>query len=165
MHSPVKIILDQFEMTHSGYVGFLRRLECVTRKRVDQPGRGEFKNGYWENDIQAAFSERAVAKFLDIPWTGSIGSFKGADIDPDIQVRWTPYENGKLIIRPGDADNHKFVLVTGDAPEYIIHGWMFGAYGKNTEWAYNKNGGAPCFMIPREYLWTPQDLKNSLGRV
>jgi hypothetical protein len=41
-----------------------------------------------------------------------------------LEVKWTKYDNGSLIINKTDRDQDVAVLVTGRSPVYHIAGWI-----------------------------------------
>jgi hypothetical protein len=58
-----------------------------------------------------------------------------------------------LIVRKDDIDSHKYLLVTGTGPEFLVHGWIYGIDAKKEKW-YGDRGGrnAPCFWVPKSAL-------------
>jgi hypothetical protein len=71
------------------------------------------------------------------------------DVLPGIQVRSTKYKSGSLLVHKTDADDDRFVLVTGSQGAYDIRGWITGSDGKREEfWKVYKTRGA---------YWVPQD--------
>jgi hypothetical protein len=49
---------------------------------------------------------------------------RNADVGKGIEVKWTSYINGSLIIYPNDRVDDVAVLVVGRSPEYFIAGWL-----------------------------------------
>jgi hypothetical protein len=47
-----------------------------------------------------------------------------ADVGKGLEVRWTSYIGGNLIVYPNDRDHDIAVLVVGKSPEYFIAGWL-----------------------------------------
>ena len=76
-------------------------------------------------DAQSIGSEWVVAKYFNLPFDPYENKFKvKADVGNAIEVRWTKYVAGQLIIHEYDRPNDIAVLVTGQAPHYFIAGWI-----------------------------------------
>jgi hypothetical protein len=102
----------------------------------------------------------AVAKHFDIYWDGSNGTYKVPDLSGLMQVRWTPYATGKLIVRPADDDYCKYVLVTGSCPNYVIRGYMQGVVAKNPKWldSLGDVDRPQTYAIPQSELYDIKDI-------
>ena len=68
------IHLEWFEMYMGANVGIGRTIESM-RNQLNDRKWGKDTDRRWELDIQAAMSEMAAAKALDIYWSGSINNF------------------------------------------------------------------------------------------
>jgi hypothetical protein len=108
----------------------------------------------WERicmDVEGAASEYAVAKLLRLPWSGNAS--KGVDIEPNIDVKSTKHESGRLLVTPDAEDDWKFVLVTGAMPTYKVIGWMWGRDAKREEWLTVLDPRRPaCYAVPQDKL-------------
>ena len=108
----------------------------------------------WEENMEGACAELAAAKVLNVYWDGSNGTYKLPDLSGSMQVRWTPYENGKLIVRPADDEYCKYVLVTGKCPNYTIRGYIQGVSAKNESFLDNLGDSSrpAVYAIPQSSL-------------
>lgn len=88
-------------------------------------------------------AELCVARYfgLDFDISASQGK-RNADVGKGIEVRWTSYVNGSLIIYPNDRDSDIAVLVVGKSPEYLIAGWIPVSFAKRAR-----------FKNPRQESW------------
>lgn len=129
-------------------IGRLRRLTSLRHGRQNQHG---FAGEGWNIDIEGACGELAVAKVLNLYWSGGIDTFKGYDIGT-FQVRTTPSHSNSLIVRPPDPESHRYVLVTGLCPDYCIHGWLHGYEAKQARWLRGHNGRPPAYFVPSSAL-------------
>jgi hypothetical protein len=70
-------------------------------------------------------AELIVARYfnLDFDITANRGK-RFADVGQGIEVRWTSYIGGNLIVYPNDRDSDVAVLVVGKSPHYFIAGWL-----------------------------------------
>ena len=70
-------------------------------------------------------AEVAVARYFGLDY--DINANKGkrlADVGKGLEVRWTSYIGGNLIVYPNDRDHDIAILVVGKSPEYFIAGWL-----------------------------------------
>lgn len=145
------IILTRSEMVMAASVGCHRRLESVFEGRKNN--RIDDIKTAWTVDIEGAAAELAFCKFRNKYWTGSVGSFKGADVDKDIQVRQTVYDNGSLIVRDDDNQFDYYVLVTGYMPKFKVVGWLRGMDARKDCWREDPGSRKkPCFKVPQAAL-------------
>ncbi len=74
-------------------------------------------------DVCGAAAGLAVARWLGIPWSKSVGTFhREADVGEDIDVRHTERHDGRLVLRRQDHPYRQFVLVTGTPPNMVLQG-------------------------------------------
>tara|TARA_R100000005_G_C4914701_1_gene150762 strand:- start:70 stop:570 length:501 start_codon:yes stop_codon:yes gene_type:complete len=124
--------LNKEEIAEAKRWGKARRDTNVNGELKDRSHAGKPMGGTWlKNDIIAAGSEIAFAKFIGEDFTGTVNTFNDADVGKDWQVRCTDSENFSLIIRPqkdkGEKLKDKFVLVIyqGNAT-FRIAGYQIG---------------------------------------
>lgn len=154
----VPVTLEPYEYSTASSVGARRVVTAIYRNSANQHG---FRKGHgWEEHIEGACAEMAVAKHFDIYWDGSNGTYKLPDLSGLMQVRWTPYTTGKLIVRPVDDDYCKYVLVTGSCPNYVIRGYMQGVVAKNAKWLDNfgDSGRPETYAIPQSELYDIKEI-------
>jgi len=145
----VAITLTDAEIQMGATVGILRRVDSL--RRGLEPGRMGAHN--WDAEIEGALAECAAANALGKYWSGSVGSFKDADLGKRAQVRATEHDNGKLILRENDKKDHAYILVTGRCPNYIVRGWIEGAEAvKLTQYKTNPGGHGEALFIPQSEL-------------
>lgn len=147
------------EIYMSACIGVARQLSSLKRGGRNKVCNKDFG---WHTDIEAASAELAFAKWAGMYWDGSINTFKLPDVS-SFQVRHTPYPNGNLIIRKEDADNEKYVLVTGSRLEFCIRGWIKGGAAKQDRFLQNPNGQYQAWFVPQNYLNRMEDLNIKKG--
>lgn len=143
-----KITLTKMEALMAMNVGAMRQFSSIFGRRGDRHGA----SGEWDLHIQGAMGELCVCKALGVYWDGAIDVFKRADVGSDIQVRTRSKHHYDLIVRDNDADEDRFVLVTGVCPEFIVWGFIFGADARDPEWRHGHGNREPAFFVPREKL-------------
>jgi len=92
-------------------------------------------------NIIASGAEIAVAKSLRIAnFKPRVNTFKDEpDIDWNglpIEVKWTSWLAGHLIIQPSDRDDDVAILCTGTAPDYKVIGYLPIAAAKKTRFLH-----------------------------
>lgn len=144
MSVEVRILPHEEHMGAS--VGIDRRNESI----VGSYKSANLENLY-ENDIQSACAEVAVAKLFGIYWDGGVNTFKEDDV-LGLQVRQTRLPDGSLIIRAADKDESLYVLATGIAPVFTARGAMYGADAKRDEFLRAPCDREPAWFVPQERL-------------
>jgi hypothetical protein len=147
----IHVSLTATELLHAATTGAQRRIESIGWQSTDYVDGGLSP---WDRDIEAACAELATARALGRYYDFSTGRFCGAGSDvPGAQVRWTHRPEGRLILRPRDAEDEYYVLVTGTAPSYVVVGWIQGANAKVAEYEIDPGGRKlPCWMVPQGAL-------------
>lgn len=153
----MKVTLDWSELELAAAVGLRRQISSMRDQREDKHG---FSGPGWTIHIEGACGELAVAKALGRYWNGSVDNFRGPDI-PDqevraafgrIQIRTRSNAYYDLIVRPDDADQDVFILVTGRAPEFEVHGWIRGREAKQEMWLRTYGDRPPAYFVPQAAL-------------
>lgn len=139
--------------------GVDRRCSAIERGR--RGAHGFNRTDFWELDIEGLLAEAAVAKALGLyyaPVTGALDTALG-DVMKGIQVRSTKYDNGCLLVHDSDADDDRFVLVTGSQGNYQIRGWIYASFAKEPRW-WRIYKGRGAFWVPQSALhpFKPKEL-------
>jgi len=131
----------------------LQLAERIANERYNESrrmGLGNLAKNY-SHDMErdGVLSEIAVAKGLGFDkFAPTVNSFKGSDIQTNLQVRGTAYSTGNLIIKPKDDTSHIYILTTFSSyPKHKIIGYCFGSEAKTL--GTIKNG---CLWIPQSKL-------------
>jgi hypothetical protein len=88
-------------------------------------------------------AEMIVARYFGLDY--DINDSKGkrrADVGQGLEVRWTSYVGGSLIVYPNDRETDIAVLVVGKSPIYYIVGWLPVAFARRKR-----------FKNPRQDSW------------
>lgn len=153
MNTPVHLTYS--EMRLAAEIGVQRQAQNIRDGRRDRYGLSS-EDGGWTPHIEGAAGEMAVAKYLKLYWNGAVGNLKADDVG-GFQVRTRSRHHYDLIIHPEDADEKRFILVTGRAPDFIIRGWITGAEGKAVGRWDDPAKDRPAFFVPQSALH-PMDL-------
>jgi hypothetical protein len=146
--------LTHSEMMHAAVVGIMRNIQNLRDNRRPRYGAGVEND--WQIHVEGALGEYALAKQLGIFFSGA-HTFGSTDVG-QWQVRTSTRSDGSLILHPTDADDDRFVLVTGINGSYAIRGWIYGHEGKRDEWWRDPTGkGRPAFFVPQSALHPMSD--------
>jgi hypothetical protein len=151
----VIVTLVPHELDLAAFVGVRRRQESLKRawpnlRTPDDTGFDRVDDLY-ENDIQAAAAEMALAKGLNLYWDGGVDTFKRGDVGK-LQCRQASREDDSLIIRQRDQDDDIQVLVIGRIPTFDLRGAMRTKYGKRDEFLRAPNGRPAAWFVPQSAL-------------
>jgi hypothetical protein len=70
-------------------------------------------------------AEMVVARYFGLDYDINVSNGKrNADVGKGLEVKWTSYINGSLIVYPNDRVDDIAILVVGRSPEYHIAGWL-----------------------------------------
>lgn len=115
---------------------------------------------YLSELAEAIGSEWAVAKYFGRPFD-PFDLDKGkvrADVGNSIEVRWTKYELGQLIVYEYDRPTDIAVLVTGTAPNYYIAGWIPVTMAQKPRYRHSKQ---PTWWVTQINLQPIENLRKS----
>ena len=117
------------------------------------------------HDYVAQVAESIVAEILVARYLGYMNfdprasQFKKtADVGSFIEVKWTRYENGQLIIYESDRTTDVAILVTGTSPSYRLAGRIPVAMAKRPKY---KNSKQPTWWVDQKNLQPIENLKGS----
>ena len=143
------INLTSYELMTASHVGIMRQVQSLKKRSNDMYGAD--KNNGWQLHIEGALGECAVAKAIDLYWSGSVGNFSGGDVGK-IEVRTRSKHNYDLILHNSDSDSAWFVLVTGVNGKYVVGGCILGRDGKLDKFWSDPAGNRPAYFVPQSAL-------------
>jgi hypothetical protein len=154
------VVLTWPEVMTASLVGVMRHVKSLQCNHSNAAG---FDGIGWNEHIEGACGEAALAKSLGLYWACHVNHFKGDDL-PGLQVRTRRRHDWDLIVRPNDDDDARWILVTGQCPAYRVHGWIFGRDAKRHEWLRNHAGRPPAYFVPAYELNAISELEYANGR-
>jgi hypothetical protein len=143
-----EIRLSPKEVLQGAVVGAMRQVENLKAGRQPAYGAGVLND--WQLHIEGALGEMAFAKFAGLYWSGAHG-FRADDVG-SWQIRTRSEDWHELILHEDDADDRRFVLITGRNGDYVIHGWIFAKEGKRADLWKDPAKGRPAFFVPQSEL-------------
>lgn len=148
----IEVRLTAIEVTMAAVVGAGRHMEAVESGRRDRHDYPPGRDGLADH-ILGACGEAAVGKLLGRWWGGDVCAFKKADIGSQVQVKTRSNPDWDLIVRRDDNPDHIYILVTGVAPDFVVHGWIKGRDAmENRCWIREYGGREAAWFVPKSAL-------------
>lgn len=145
----MQVTLEWYEVSRAALVGVSRNVEAL-RRGYQQKLKG--KDESWERHVLGALGECAFAKATNRYWSGSVNTFKAADVGANIQIRTRSRHSYDLIVREDDNSDDLYVLVTGGPHEYEIHGWISARDAKHDRYRANYGQYGEAYFVPAKDL-------------
>ena len=158
--SQVEIRLSLFEILEAASKGVMRQVQNLEKRRRQSNNHDPSRD--WQDHINGALGECAVAKWLGIYWSGNLGCLQAADVGP-LEVRTRSRPGYDLILHESDPDDRILILLTGLNGEYVIRGCILARDGKRREFWKDPAGGRPAFFVPPSERWDVECLINHRG--
>ena len=104
-------------------------------------------------------AELIVARYFGLDYDACQNNGKHhADVGQGLEIKWTKYESGHLIIYPNDRDSDVAVMVVGKSPTYRIAGWIPVQFAKRAKY---KHRSQDSWWIEQHNLFPIEDLVRS----
>jgi hypothetical protein len=152
----IPIELSWAELWLAINAGVLRRLNGVRNHREEPYGARPA--AAWNDDINGCIAELALAKYLDIFWSGTVGRLDLPDVGR-LQVRSKTEEGHRLVVLRSDKDAQVFVSVLVGIPVCHLCGWMLARDAKRAEWLLPAADKPDRFFVPNGCLEQMQQLR------
>jgi len=106
-------------------------------------------------------AEVVVARYFTLPYSIDDSCFKrAADVGSGLEVRWTRYDSGQLIVYPNDRETDVAILVTGRSGKgFVIAGWMPVKVARRSRY---KSGTQNSWWVPQGDLQPITALEGSI---
>ena len=158
------IILSHRELLVGATLGLQRQLECQQSSKSGASSNSNYENKYnavglglWNNSIEGALGEFALAKFLGL-YPSGITCWNATDVGEHYEVRTRPKEFQELFLKKNDKKDKYYILLQGSFGEYNIRGWISALETfTHREWFHN-NSGKTSFNY-----WVPHSSLHSMS--
>jgi hypothetical protein len=111
---------------------------------------------------EAAGAEIAVAAYFNVPhFKPTVDTYHSqADIGDNIEVKYTKYNTGQLIVQANHVARLKdiAILVVGKSPVYAIVGWIPITFAMQSKYLHSQQGN---YWIPQANLFEMKYLQRS----
>jgi len=104
--------------------------------------------------LLGAAGEMAVASYLDMKHElyKETEAKKGSDDLPGIDIKTRSKHSYDLIVQRQEDPDRKFVLVTIENQQTLLHGWCYGRQAMDVRYWADPARGRPAFFMPKENL-------------
>jgi hypothetical protein len=157
----MKIVLDYAQQIRAAEVALSRIKELELKPNHFSRYDKELSfPEYVAQVTESIGAEIAVAKYFGmIGFDPAMSRFKlTADVGAAIEVKWTHYDGGSLIIYESDRNHDVAVLVVGKCPKYRIAGWIPVSIAKRDRYKHHKQ---PTWWIGQQNLQPIENLYRS----
>jgi hypothetical protein len=150
------VTLCQADIDLGERYGRLRDSESRRKGHRDRHGASFSEEQSVHGHIIGVSAEIAAARLIGVPdtWRPTVNAQRGQpDIPPNWQVRATERTTGRLIVRPSENPEQRFILVIANPPRYDVAGFILGEDAMRQEWLKDAAGrSAPAYWVDREFL-------------
>jgi hypothetical protein len=152
--TPVPFVLTEQERQ-------LAMEEGMRRQRVNEAKGLRGRNrGTWKGDksleihLLGAAGEVAVASYLNLKHElfKETEARRGSDDLPGIDVKTRSKSHYDLIVQKHEDPSKKFVLVTIESQQTLLHGWCYGHEAMNERYWADPARGRPAYFVPQSDL-------------
>lgn len=153
---PKSLPLTPEQFLHAAYAGLTR---CAISRAQGRTSNGS--QSYMEMiryDIGGAAAETAFNLNHELPGLITPFSLQRGEHAPDVpnigaEIRWTPYDNGHLILKPSDLAERWYCLITGDPSRlrYVGAAYLSNERKAGIQWKRDEYG-APRFWLAQDLL-------------
>lgn len=154
MPTPVKFVFTEEERQQAMSEG-LRRQSVNESKGLRGRNGGAWKGGKaLDIHLLGAAGEVAVASYLGLKeyLFKETEAKRGSDDLPGIDVKTRSKKGYDLIVQKNEDPGKKFVLVTIQDQETLIHGWCYGSEAMDQRFWADPARGRPAYFVPKEVL-------------
>ena len=133
----------------------MRRQAVNEAKRLrGRNGGASFGSKALDIHLLGAAGEMAVASYLDMKHElyKEVEAKKGSDDLPGIDVKTRSKASYDLIVQKNEDPEKKFVLVTIENQQTLLHGWCYGRQAMDERYWADPARGRPAFFMPKENL-------------
>jgi len=153
LETPISIELTEAQYEEGRTIGRASMEEAIRKKyRTTIYGKQPQQRRMLDNE-QGYCAELSVSLLTGLPWQANEGYQKGApDVGNYIQVRYSHYQKGHLLVRPKDPKEHLYVLVTATGRIYTLWGGLWGIEAMNDDYLKAPADRPPAYFVPQDKL-------------
>ncbi len=154
MPSPISFVFTAEERQAAMEEGIRRQSVNEAQRLRGRNGGASFGSKALEIHLLGAAGEVAVASYLGLKehLFKETNAKRDSDDLPGIDVKTRSKASYDLIVQRQSDPNRKFVLVTIENRQTLLHGWCYGQEGmKEIYWA-DPARGRPAYFVPQSAL-------------
>ena len=154
MPSPISFVFTPEERQAAMDEGMRRQSVNEAKGLRWRNGGASFGGKALDIHLLGAAGEMAVASYLDMKHElyKETEAKKGSDDLPGIDIKTRSKHSYDLIVQRQEDPDRKFVLVTIENQQTLLHGWCYGRQAMDVRYWADPARGRPAFFMPKENL-------------
>lgn len=161
MPTPIRFVFSEDERLQAMQEGLRRQSVNEQKKLFGRNNGPRFGAKALDIHLLGAAGEMAVAAYLGMKEHLYVEreARRGADDLPGLDVKTRSKHKYDLIVQKREDPQKKFVLVTIENQETLLHGWIQGKDAMLPEFWADPARGRPAYFAPKEILHSMESLR------
>ena len=154
MPSPISFVFTPEEKQAAMEEGMRRQAVNEAKRLRGRNGGASFGSRALDIHLLGAAGEMAVASYLGMKHElyKEVEAKRGSDDLPGIDVKTRSKSRYDLIVQKNEDPSKKFVLVTIENQQTLLHGWCYGHEGMDARYWADPARGRPAYFVPQSAL-------------
>jgi hypothetical protein len=154
MPSPISFVFTPEERQAAMDEGMRRQAVNEAKGLRGRNGGASFGGKALDIHLLGAAGEMAVASYLGMKHElyKETEAKRGSDDLPGIDVKTRSKSRYDLIVQKNEDPSKKFVLVTIENQQTLLHGWCYGHEGMDAQYWADPARGRPAYFVPQSAL-------------
>jgi len=154
MPSPISFVFTAEERQAAMEEGMRRQSVNEAKGLRGRNGGASFGGKALDIHLLGAAGEMAVASYLGMKHElyREVEAKRGSDDLPGIDIKTRSKHSYDLIVQKQENPDKKFVLVTIENQQTLLHGWCYGRQAMDVRYWADPARGRPAFFMPKENL-------------
>jgi hypothetical protein len=154
MPSPISFVFTPEERQAAMAEGMRRQAVNEAKRLRGRNGGASFGSKALDIHLLGAAGEMAVASYLGMKHElyKETEAKKGSDDLPGVDIKTRSKASYDLIVQKNEDPKKKFVLVTIENQQTLLHGWCYGKDAMQEKFWADPARGRPAFFMPKENL-------------
>jgi hypothetical protein len=154
MPSPISFVFTPEERQAAMDEGMRRQAVNEAKRLRGRNGGASFGSKALDIHLLGAAGEMAVASYLGMKHElyKETEAKRGSDDLPGIDVKTRSKSRYDLIVQKNEDPSKKFVLVTIENQQTLLHGWCYGHEGMDAQYWADPARGRPAYFVPQSAL-------------
>ena len=154
MPSPISFVFTPEERQAAMEEGMRRQAVNEAKRLRGRNGGASFGSKALEIHLLGAAGEMAVASYLGMKHElyKEVEAKRGSDDLPGIDIKTRSKHSYDLIVQKQENPDKKFVLVTIENQQTLLHGWCYGRQAMDVRYWADPARGRPAYFVPQSAL-------------
>ena len=154
MPSPISFVFTPEERQAAMDEGMRRQAVNEAKGLRGRNGGASFGSKALDIHLLGAAGEMAVASYLGMKHElyKEVEAKRGSYDLPGIDVKTRSKSRYDLIVQKNEDPSKKFVLVTIENQQTLLHGWCYGHEGMDAQYWADPARGRPAYFVPQSAL-------------